>query len=228
MNKTSFMNRLKELLSDITEAEREEALSYYEEYLNDAGEENEESVIASLGSPESVAETIKRGLNGADESGEYTEAGYFNDNTATRDEIVNRTMTDEERGFGKKQQWTGSMIVLFIVIAVFALPVLGPLVVGVIGLIIGLICAVIGILSAVFIAGAAIAITGFVLLVSGAIVLFAEPLVGFFVIGGGLILTGIGLMIATLGGWIIVKAIPPMIRGFVDLCRLPFRGRARA
>ena len=45
MNRSEFMTRLRELLTDINEAEREEALSYYEEYFDDAGEENEASVI---------------------------------------------------------------------------------------------------------------------------------------------------------------------------------------
>ena len=57
----------------------------YEEYFNDAGEENEESVIASLGSPENVAATIKRGLAGTDESGEYSENGYSNNLYGNRD-----------------------------------------------------------------------------------------------------------------------------------------------
>ena len=58
MNRNMFMTKLRELLSDLFEAEREEALSYYEEYFEDAGVENEESVIASLGTPEKVAATI--------------------------------------------------------------------------------------------------------------------------------------------------------------------------
>ena len=63
MNRDAFMNSLKELLADVPEAEREEALSYYEEYFEDAGAENEESVIASLGSPQKVAATIKAGIS---------------------------------------------------------------------------------------------------------------------------------------------------------------------
>ena len=222
MNKTIFMDRLKELLSDITEAEREEAISYYEEYFNDAGEENEDSVIASLGSPESVAATIKRGLAGTDESGEYSENGYSNNLYGNRDEIANRTMSDAERGFGKKQQMTGSMIVLLIVIAIFALPVLGPFILAILGVVIGLMSAVIAVLAAVFIAGVGITIGGFASIISGVCILLVEPVVALFAIGGGLVLTGIGLLLAVLGVWIIVKVVPPMVRGFVNLCRMPF------
>ena len=71
MTKELFMNKLKELLSDVSPAEREEALSYYEDYISDAGEENEEEVIASLGSPEKVAQTIKASLEDDENTGEY-------------------------------------------------------------------------------------------------------------------------------------------------------------
>ena len=104
MNKAMFMARLRELLADITEAEREEALNYYEDYFDDAGEENEESVIEALGSPERVAATIKEGLNdntGSD--GEFSENGYTSGNDRNREEVAARTLSSEERGFGKKK-----------------------------------------------------------------------------------------------------------------------------
>ena len=67
MNRAEFMAGLSVLLSDITEEEREEALSYYEDYFDDAGAENEASVIASLGTPEKVAAIIKDGLKDSDD-----------------------------------------------------------------------------------------------------------------------------------------------------------------
>ena len=75
MNRVEFMNALERLLADISVGEREEALQYYNDYLNDAGVENEEDVINSLGSPEKVAANIKAGLSGGEE-GEFTESGY--------------------------------------------------------------------------------------------------------------------------------------------------------
>ena len=64
MNKDGFMSQLKGLLADIPEAEREEALQYYDDYFEDAGAENEQSVINSLGSPKNIAENIKAELRG--------------------------------------------------------------------------------------------------------------------------------------------------------------------
>lgn len=51
MNRKQFMEQLERLLSDISEAERQEALEYYEGYFDDAGPENEGEVIRELGNP---------------------------------------------------------------------------------------------------------------------------------------------------------------------------------
>lgn len=76
MNRLEFMQRLEQLLSDISAKEKEEALKYYNDYLNDAGVENEEEVLMSLGSPEKVAKIIKEGLYGGSFYGEFTETGF--------------------------------------------------------------------------------------------------------------------------------------------------------
>lgn len=75
MDKREYLNRLRMQLADLTDEERREALEYYEEYFADAGEENEDDVIRSLGEPEQVAEQIKAGLH-KEEEGMFTENGY--------------------------------------------------------------------------------------------------------------------------------------------------------
>ena len=59
MNRIEFISRLETLLQDMPTQEREDAIAYYNDYFDDAGSENEQDVIASLGSPEKVAATIK-------------------------------------------------------------------------------------------------------------------------------------------------------------------------
>ena len=77
MNRKQFMEQLERLLSDISEAERQEALEYYEGYFDDAGPENEGEVIRELGNPGKVAAIIKADLDETRENtGEYTERGY--------------------------------------------------------------------------------------------------------------------------------------------------------
>ena len=60
MSRWEFMSQLEKLLLYVPIQEREEALQYYNDYFEDAGPEREQEVIAALGSPEQVAENIKR------------------------------------------------------------------------------------------------------------------------------------------------------------------------
>ena len=65
MTKQEFLQRLNRLLADVTPEEREEALRYYEEYFDEAGPEQEQAVLAELGSPEKVAAIIKANVPGS-------------------------------------------------------------------------------------------------------------------------------------------------------------------
>ena len=77
MNRTEFLEQLERLLWDIPESEKTAALEYYEDYFEDAGEENEGKVIQELGSPGKVAAIIRADLeNDPSPYGEYTETGY--------------------------------------------------------------------------------------------------------------------------------------------------------
>lgn len=62
MNRADFMKQLESLLQNISQAEREEALQYYNDYFDDAGVDNEQAVLDALGTPAKVAENIKRDL----------------------------------------------------------------------------------------------------------------------------------------------------------------------
>ena len=73
MSRKEFMERLEKLLWNISDSEREEALQYYNDYFDDAGEENEAEVIRELVSPEQVAQKIKAGLS--DSASEFSEQG---------------------------------------------------------------------------------------------------------------------------------------------------------
>lgn len=84
------MEQLEKLLIEIPGDEKEEALNFYSNYFEDAGEENEEKIIRELGSPERVARTIKADLlasEGYSKVGEYTEHGY-KDADETKDSII--------------------------------------------------------------------------------------------------------------------------------------------
>ena len=58
MNRNEFISELKKKLRKLPYDEIKEAVDYYEGYFNDAGEENEQSVLAELGTPAAVASQI--------------------------------------------------------------------------------------------------------------------------------------------------------------------------
>lgn len=98
MNRIDFMIRLSAMLSDLPTAEREEAIQYYEDYLNDAGVENEEEVLAALGTPEELAASIREGLKeGNEQRGEFSENGFFEKGERLENEVARRdAMQDQE------------------------------------------------------------------------------------------------------------------------------------
>ena len=80
MNRETFMKDLEYLLQDIPDEEKADALSYYADYLEEAGPENEEKVLKEFGSPERIAAIIRADLKGDLESGGgFTEQGYEDD-----------------------------------------------------------------------------------------------------------------------------------------------------
>lgn len=103
MNREEFMRRLGQLLSDISEEERQDALDFYRSYFEDAGEGNEASILRELGSPEKVAEDIKRNLGAVEvvKTKEDTGAG-------SRKEHRSEEADSAEQFYGKNPYGSGS------------------------------------------------------------------------------------------------------------------------
>ncbi len=102
MNRAEFMSRLTALLQDVPPAEREEAITYYNEYFDDAGEGNEAGVIAALGSPEELARSIKAGLSDSGNAGEFTESGFHGYEQRNKNQIMS-TVPEQEGAQGDAQ-----------------------------------------------------------------------------------------------------------------------------
>lgn len=105
MNRAEFMSRLTALLQDVPPAEREEAIAYYNEYFDDAGEGNEEGVIAALGSPEELARSIKAGLLDGGNAGEFTESGFHSYEQKNKNQVMstNQQQTGGQQGNSYQQ-----------------------------------------------------------------------------------------------------------------------------
>ncbi len=63
MNRFEFMQALERALYDVSAEEKEAALQYYNDYLDDAGPENEQSILEEWESPSKLAESIRSGMN---------------------------------------------------------------------------------------------------------------------------------------------------------------------
>ena len=148
MSRVEFMEQLERLLWDIPESDRVDAITYYNNYFDEAGAENEERVLQELGTPEKVAATIKTDLNsGGNECGEYTEHGY---SYARYDKNWDAPIKKEEKPRQKKNiPW-----VLIIILLVLASPIIFGVGAGLLGGLIGLIAGAFGIIIAI--AGCAI------------------------------------------------------------------------
>ena len=82
MSRLEFMKELARLLEDLPKEEKIEILKYYNGYFDDAGEENEASIIEELGSPAKVAASVKAGMDDRlAEHMEFTEKGVDDEKT---------------------------------------------------------------------------------------------------------------------------------------------------
>lgn len=215
MNRAQFMEQLKKLLSDISEAERLEALEYYENYFDDAGPENEEAVIRELGSPGKVAAIIKADLKESNDSyAEYTEYGYED----TRNREQRQTPGRFRRGYHAGQKKSNAGIVLILILLVF----LSPFIKGAVGGILGIAVTIILLpFLLVFTLGA-----GALGLIIGAIACIAGGIgLCFSYVGGGILTIGIGCLLMTLGilfgtllVWVAGRILPKVLRKVTDFC----------
>lgn len=218
MNRLEFMQRLEELLSDISQSEREEALQYYNDYLNDAGVENEQEVLEAMGTPEQIAKIIKEGLEDNGAEGEFTETGYHNETyrEKPKNEVVKRE---------NKKRLSNGKIILLILLCIFAMPMAASALSSIFGLGIGALGAFLGL----FIGTAAVAIVLFVVAVAlisiGIGELLAIPLAGICLIGAGILLIGLSLLFVCITVWLWGTALPWAVRTIANLCRRVLHGR---
>ncbi len=233
MDRFIFMKELESLLSDISPSERDEALQYYNDYLNDAGVENEEEILASLGTPQDLARVIKAGLNDGGERGEFTENGYRN--SAFGEEIKQEIARKERAGKGRDRRQSGAgevrkplspgMIVLIIVLCLVALPAVAGIAAGVIGTGVGLLGSILGIALGISVAGIGLLAAAVVLVVFGIAMVASQPLAAVCFLGLGILLAGLALFFIWLTVWLWAVAIPWAVRGIVKICGRLLRGK---
>ena len=217
MTKEQFLFQLEQKLLDIPEDERAEAMEYYRDYFSDAGPENEEQVIAELGSPDKVAASIKEGLRAGRD-----DAGTVGQPPQTRGEAK----SGSEANRGRQQTDSRSKWILIILVAIFTFPFW----IGIVGTLFGVLVASVAVIFGLLVAVAALAAAG---LVAG-VVCMIVGIVRFFT-GGfvtGLMTVSIGLLLFAMGClctaaiiFVFGQVLPWILRGISNLMHNGFHKR---
>ncbi|NBH83549.1 DUF1700 domain-containing protein [bacterium C-53] len=230
MNRTEFMQKLSELLNDIPESEKQEALNFYNDYFDEAGVEKEPAVIEELGSPEKVARIIIDGLSGKEDDSnmEYSERGYSDRRFISREELSRRTDTKYNRGSkeerrGKKTD--GTNVLLIVILCLLLLPIGAPLAIAALAVIFAVFVTILALAFGLGITGVAIFVTGIILVCVGFVKLFAAPLAAMCLLGGGFLLVGLSILGLLLVLFIITVVFPAVAKGCAWLFRKMFPKR---
>ena len=218
MRRTEVLAELERLLADLPEEERQAAIQYYEDYLQDAGEENEQEVIRELGGPEKVAATIRADYYG----NEFREEDY-----EKKDYMTKQPAEDSDGSTGKQAPWTSRRLKVLLVVLILLTVVPGIL--GGIGtavcVVIGVLCAFIGICAGLVVGAAALMIAGIAVTAAGIGLFFDVLPMALLVCGIGILLFVVGLIAVAAAVKLCAVVYPAMLRGFVNLCRRPFQRR---
>ena len=189
MKREEFLKQLEQLLDGISEEEKADALAFYRSYFEDAGEENEESVIAELESPEKVAQSIKKNLGMEKENGSYGMPADQNPEWNKNDDDM--FVKSEEAPKEKKGGWSAAAIVLVVLTS----PLWLTLLLVVASLLLAVVAILFGIAVAVVAVMASLVFAGFLLIGFGCSTLFTGGVaVGLGLTGAGLLVLGLGIL----------------------------------
>lgn len=236
MTKTEFLSRLAEELNGISAEEREEALNYYSEYLDEAGEENEEAAIEELGGPEKVARIIRantaQSAQGAQSAAPKAaqadpfgaaaqpvppSSAYAQGGQSTQRAQSGPAYTQSGPAYAQTAQsaphipyegYEAPRRRSYLWLWIILGVICIPVIIGLLGAILGLIGGVIGMLAGLIIGGATAAFAGFGLIIKSVFLFSSYPAGALFMMGGGFLTGGLGVLACAFGIWLIRKGVP--------------------
>jgi len=183
MTKTAFLAELRHKLGAMPETEAIAAVAYYDEYLSEAGPENEATAIEELGSPSQVAAGILGQQVYADTSGEDTST--------------------------KK----GLSAIWLLVLGLLASPIAIPLAIALIGVIFSVLASALAMVFALLVAAFAMVVGGIIYLGVGIWVLFTSFATGLTTIGMGLASIAAGAALSIVLFWAAKHIVNGVARG---------------
>lgn len=219
MNRFEYMRRLEELLADISPSEKEEALTYYNDYFNDAGEENEQLVIEELGTPEQVAAVVKEGLGLGPANGQPQQSipEASQQQTQYQGQPV-QGATQQKKGM------PGWAITLIVIGLVFCSPVLLALLCVVFALVIAVFSVVFGLIIAFGASTLALYGAAIVCFLLGIFICPVSGLLAGALLGTGFLAAAIGILFMLLTV-LSCMSVPALCKGTAWLWRKLFHKR---
>lgn len=229
MKKKEYLDQLERLLADISPEERQAAIEYFTDYLEDAGPDGEQEVMEHLGSPADVAAAVKEGLGNDNGTGRFTENGYESGMEASRYAVVKagqmqkKTKASEnryaKRDRRKERRGLGWLLVLIGAVICVGIPL-----VSVLG---SVFAAVVAAVAAVGIGGFALALglaaAGVILIVLGITKVAGATGMGLMLMGCGFLCFAFAALALAAGVWMWRTVIPWAARSFQSVFRRIFR-----
>lgn len=230
MDKITFLRELEQQLQEIPSEERQEAITYYENYFEDAGIEKEADVLQELGSPQEVAKNILADfLEAKTDKTDTLPMPVCPDTQSSfsKEELLQARQgnTAEEKKNGTSaEKGDTSKILLISILLLFTAPVWIGVLLGAVGTLAGLFLAAAALVVGFAVSFGICAIAGIAVFVFGVIRLFTVTMEGFIAMGGGLITFGIGILFL-LAMLLCVWIVKQMAKGLVWLCNTLFHKR---
>ena len=249
MNREQFIAQLARLLQDLPPAERQEAIRYYQEYFDDAGEENEDAVIRELGSPGKVVASIKANLQYGGSTFGANDTDMENTGTESQTKDADGWQNADTQGqSGQQQTWQNRSTqspyamqarkpkrgvggwALLIIILVFASPMLLGVGGGALGIFIGILATVFALWISFFAVAIGMIGGGIAVLIKGILHAISSPAAGLVSMGGGLICIALGILCAVFFLWFTFQLCPRVLRTTLNfISRIVHKGKeARA
>lgn len=226
MSKNEFLNQLSGLLSDISPEERDEALAYYREYIEDAGFENENAILEELGTPKEIAAEIKSGiLNKNNPDIHYSsntvknspEPYYSTQNNQNKYNHTYYTNNQNPQVTTPKRESNPTLIILAVLAAIFLSPVWIGLLSTLFGVAVSILATIAGLIIGFGVAGLVCIIVGILVFIIGFPVLLQNPIAGFACFGAGLVVAAFGILFFLFSGWLCIGVIPGIIHAISTL-----------
>jgi uncharacterized membrane protein len=215
MTKTEFLAALGEKLAAVSPEERDAAMQYYAEYLDEAGPEREAGVLGELGSPEKLAQEIIA-ASGAITANGWTppprQAWEGGGRPLPRPAEAPALIQWGSAGYSERNTRIAKILLLALGV-ILLISVLGSA--G--GVLLGVLAALAGVFVVPAALGAGLMIGGVSVVVAGVFLMGTSVGSGLIGIGAGILLTALGAFCLRGGVRLLGRVLPKALRGGIAL-----------